>query len=217
MPQVNHMMRQFAPAFICLLLASLACNLGVPETPAAPPASDLSEPPAVEVEAPPTAGSGDEPAPAVDSGSTTAASTITISGYVWQDICNTIEAKAGDPPPPGCINYPDGSIRANGFQEPGEPGLAGVSVVLREGRCDSTIWTAVLTDSSGFFSFDVTIPGSYCVYIDPLESPNDSILIPGDWTFPESSGGFAYYQFSLDETMPTMGSLDFGWDYQLAP
>jgi hypothetical protein len=147
----------------------------------------------------------------------TGAQQVTVTGVVWHDACALPTGPMPNPLPAGCISDGFGSAVANGFQEPGEEGIAGVSVSLLDESCKSSVINSTFTDSQGHFSFTVAAPGSYCVLIDPLSPPNDSILIPGRWSFPQVADGVAVYEFALDVNLPTMGSLEFGWDYQFLP
>jgi hypothetical protein len=146
------------------------------------------------------------------------AATTTIGGTVWHDLCALPDGPLPEPPPQGCVVLPGGGAGANGFQEPGEPGIAGVEVKLLTGDCNSEDGTSTVTDSLGHYSFpNVAAPGVYCVSIDAGMAPNDGILIPGGWTSPATSEAAASVSFVLDENTLSVGSLDFGWDYQFLP
>ena len=53
--------------------------------------------------------------------------------------------------------------------------------------------------------------GTYCIRVDPLKLPNDTILLPGDFTVP--AGG--EFEVNLTEGEDVM-DIHFGWDYQFA-
>lgn len=141
-----------------------------------------------------------------------------ISGIVWHDLCAVPDGPAPSPLPTGCVDAGEGVLRANGIREPGEPGIPGVQVDLHFGGCATTSVASVLTDSNGQYVFDGILAfGSYCVAVRPLNPPNDSVLLPGDWTYPPgASGGDAFANATVD-TGTILNDVDFGWDYQFLP
>lgn len=145
-----------------------------------------------------------------------------ISGVVWHDICALPDGPLPDPLSAGCVEDGAGSARANGIREEGEPGIAGVQVDLYYGSCDigGTIDASVLTDADGRYIFDgLTSFGEFCVAVNPTASPNDSILLPGQWTYPDTinDAGVAYQSFGGIEADVHVDIIDFGWDYQFLP
>lgn len=76
-------------------------------------------------------------------------------------------------------------LNGNGLQDPGEPGIAGVTVNLmaqtQPGVCGPVIAQTV-TDISGHYTFTgltpPLTPGSYCVQVDPTTLPAGMALIP---------------------------------------
>ena len=58
---------------------------------------------------------------------------------------------------------------ADGLQDAGEPGLAGVNVLLKDSIGD-VVGTRV-TDSNGAYLFNNLVPGTYTVELDPLSLP----------------------------------------------
>lgn len=141
-----------------------------------------------------------------------------IGGIVWHDQCITPAGPAPDPLSVGCVDAGSGVIRANGIREPGEPGIAGVQVDLHFGGCATTSVASVITDSNGQYLFDGILAfGSYCVAIRPLNPPNDSILIPGEWTYPPSISGADAFANAMVDTGTVLANVDFGWDYQFLP
>lgn len=137
----------------------------------------------------------------------------TIGGRVWHDLC-AVPYESVDEPPEGCVMLPGGGLEANGVLEPGEPGILGVLVALGMGDCPSTGLATAITDEDGFYVFTGLGAGTYCVSIDPLDDTNESILIPGGWTYPalEVSDATVYL---LEGT--EVLDVDFGWDYQFLP
>ncbi|MEN9564789.1 MAG: hypothetical protein RIR73_3033 [Chloroflexota bacterium] len=167
---------------------------------------------------------------ACSGGGGTPPGSASIGGIVWHDICAIPDGPLPDPLSAGCVEDGTGSARANGIREEGEPGIAGVQVDLYYGKCN---WpdpsdASAITDANGHYLFDgLTSFGSYCVAINPAP-PNDSVLIPGEWTFPdtvtdESFGygegfiGVAYQSFGGVEADVNIDIIDFGWDYQFLP
>lgn len=141
-----------------------------------------------------------------------------IGGIVWHDLCITPAGPAPDPLSAGCVDAGSGVIRANGIREPGEPGIAGVQVDLHFGGCATPSVASVITDSNGQYLFDGILAfGSYCVAIRPLNPPNDSILIPGEWTYPPSVSGADAFANAMVDTGTVLANVDFGWDYQFLP
>ena len=103
----------------------------------------------------------------------------------------------------------------SGLPDPGEAPLEGVELVLASGSCASPgVSQSVLTASDGTYLFELTPPtaGSYCLSVDPLLPPNDTILIPGNFTEPP----LGQYEFTLAEG-EDLTNQDFGWDFQFSP
>ncbi len=125
---------------------------------------------------------------------------------------------SGGGSPPGDSSFLSGLVfdddNADGVLDPGEPGFAGVELVLESGPCLAPV-SAVseLTVSDGSFEFEITPPtvGTYCLSIDPLTPPNDTILIPGGFTVPP--GGEMELTLTEGEDL---SDLLFGWDFQFA-
>ncbi len=77
-------------------------------------------------------------------------------------------------------------LNRNGTQEPGEPGLAGVRVVLygagADGQCgtaDDAELATTTTNASGKYSFGGVQPGTYCVAVDDATLPAGLSLVSG--------------------------------------
>ncbi len=130
-----------------------------------------------------------------------------IRGIVWHDLCGP---EGGG----GCITLPGGGFRANGSLETGEPGIEGVQVDLGSGPCPSSGLSSSLTGPDGSFAFIGHNPGTYCVSIDTLNSTNNRILVPGEWTSPESEEPMITLEVVGGEDH---AEVDFGWDYQFLP
>lgn len=140
----------------------------------------------------------------------------TISGRVWHDMCSP--GRAGTPPPPtpppGCVLTAEGTYRANGRYDPGEPAIGGMEVSLGAGPCPAVGLQTVLADAEGFYTFSGLAAGTYCVSIDVNSPYNRPIFIPGAWTYPPDGQGAQ--TVTVDGVNPVTG-VDFGWDYQFSP
>jgi len=141
-----------------------------------------------------------------------------ISGRVWHDLC-AVPYGIPTSPPPGCIWLPGGGLGADGIYDPLEPGIGGVKIMVHDETCLAAgmILTAtVYTEPNGEYTIPGLEAGTYCVWIYPPSPPNDSILVPGTWTYPVRSA----YGIEVDVT-PGVGEditdVNFGWDYQFLP
>ena len=106
-------------------------------------------------------------------------------------------------------------INADGVLDPGEAPLAGVELVLASGTCASpgvTQTTLSAADGSYFIELSPPTAGTYCLSIDPLTPPNDTILIPGNFTVPP----LGQIEFTLADG-EDLTNQNFGWDYQFSP
>jgi CSLREA domain-containing protein len=141
-----------------------------------------------------------------------------ISGLVWHDLC-AVPYATPPTPPPGCIELGGGGLGANGILEPGEPGIPGVRVQLYDSSCppvEAALFGSVLTDSNGEYTISDIGGGTWCVAVNALEPPNDTILIPGGWTFPDYGDSPATYEIILGPS-ENVTDINFGWDYQFLP
>lgn len=142
-----------------------------------------------------------------------------ISGSVWHDVCALAGGEGGLPlvPSAGCVLAGDGSYRANGLIEAGEPMLQGVFIELGTGACPAYGLAKVATDPNGMYSFDGLTAGTYCVSVNALD-PGNGFLIPGDWTYPvvNPPSAVSSYSITLIES-EQRADANFGWDYQFLP
>lgn len=140
-----------------------------------------------------------------------------VVGKVWHDLCALPETgPLPDPLPVGCVAS-GGSATADGILTIGEPGIPGVVVRMASGPCPAPGTQAVITDEYGNYFF-LADAGTYCLSVDSLDTNNDDILIPGDWTSPADAAGdqVAYRQVTMTaDGMVT--DVNFGWDYQFLP
>ncbi len=141
-----------------------------------------------------------------------------ISGLVWHDLC-AVPSSPPSSPPPGCINLPGGGLGADGIYDPGEPGIAGVQVKLYYGSCPASppaVSGIVLTDANGEYTLPGLNAGTWCLTVDALAAPNDTILIPGNWTYPVRDADPAEFELVLGSAEDA-ADINFGWDYQFLP
>lgn len=106
-------------------------------------------------------------------------------------------------------------INADGVIDPGESPFDGVELVLASGTCAAPgVSQTTLSAADGSYSFELDPPtvGTYCLSIDPLTPPNDTILIPGNFTDP----ALGQIEFTLTEG-EDLADQNFGWDYQFSP
>ena len=130
-----------------------------------------------------------------------------ISGIVWHDLC----ANTGGAGDVGCVLVLNGSLRANGILESGEPGLEGIQVSLGVGECPASGFAAVTTDAEGKYSFTNLAAGTYCVSVDETSNQNGTKLVPGIWTFPALDTGNQDITLADGENR---SNVNYGWDFQ---
>jgi hypothetical protein len=135
-----------------------------------------------------------------------------IGGQVWHDLCK-VPYETVAVPPEGCVKLPDGGLVANGLLEAGEPELAGVAVALGAGACPSTGLAVANTDANGMYAFTGLGAGTYCVSVAALDATNETILIPGGWTYPNEDGAATVTIGAGENKL----DANFGWDYQFLP
>ena len=139
----------------------------------------------------------------------------TISGVVWHDLC-AIPWESTSETPEGCEALDGGGFEADGVREPGEPGIEAVALDLATGACPGVWLSNTTSDADGAYAFEGLPAGEYCVSIDALLSPNDTLLIPGGWTAPETTSARAERSITLGAG-ETVDDADFGWDHQFLP
>lgn len=141
-----------------------------------------------------------------------------ISGLVWHDLC-AVPYATPPTPPPGCIDLDGGGLGADGIYNPAEPGIEGIKVQLFIGTCPADLMDVnvpTLTDVNGQYTFPDITTATYCVVVNPGESPNDTILIPGNWTYPVRDAEPAEFEVILGSS-ENITDINFGWDYQFLP
>jgi hypothetical protein len=128
-------------------------------------------------------------------------------------------------PPPAIAKIGDfawADRNRDGLQDPGEPGVAGVQVTLKDGA-GGTVGTAT-TDASGKYGFEKLKDGTYQVCFavpadftvtrkDAGNDEQDSDADPDGCTAPRTLGGPAREDFTVDLGLapPTNRIGDFAW------
>jgi hypothetical protein len=140
-----------------------------------------------------------------------------VRGLVWHDLCAS--GVPGQPSPAetpsGCVPGGESGFAANGMLDAGEPGIGGVFVRLGSGACPSSGLAEQATDGAGRFDFEGLESGTYCISIDAGDARNASLLLPGNWTFPDRNApAMATVNLQASERVP---EVNFGWDYQFLP
>ncbi|HSG15498.1 MAG TPA: NBR1-Ig-like domain-containing protein [Anaerolineae bacterium] len=139
------------------------------------------------------------------------ATTASLSGRVWHDLCAGSGGTEGEPAD-GCIITEENRIQANGLQED-EGGIEGVRVGIATGDCPAPATEYALTDADGVYSFVELVPGVYCLSIDSADERNQDVLLSGIWTSPQDG--------QAQQTIPVEGldvsGVDFGWDFEFLP
>ncbi len=141
-----------------------------------------------------------------------------INGLVWHDLCAVPYASPAVPPP-GCIWLPGGGLGADGIYDPAEPGIEGVKIKVFGGACPAMPFAPaaeVYTNVDGEYTVPIMESGTWCVVVDQLEIPNDTILIPGGWTYPVRDAVKAEFEVVLGAS-DDAADINFGWDYQFSP
>ena len=136
-----------------------------------------------------------------------------ISGFVWNDLCDSTGFEYGvSGIPPGCFLNENGTIRGDGVYDSAvEAPLANVRIDLGTGVCgDAEPLTRTRTDSAGAYLFQSLTAGTYCVYIEVLTEANFPLLVPGDFTVPSPSRAGITVELAVDQDV---NSADFAWDF----
>jgi hypothetical protein len=139
-----------------------------------------------------------------------------IRGILWHEICKYSGGEAGQPLVlgQGCVKWGTeaGEFGPNQLRDDFESGWAGVTLHIGSGACPSTGLATTITNASGEYKFEELSAGTYCVSYSNLTDGNDTILIPGDPTFPKrGDNGFFVTINLLDAEQRT---VDFGYAWQ---
>ncbi len=140
---------------------------------------------------------------------------ITISGMIWDDLCDTSEIVWGEPLPDGCLSMVGGRVRANGEIDPDESGIPGVLMAVGKERCsgETESFMQVVSDENGRYTFPDLEAGTWCVYIDIDTGRNVEVLQMGNGSSvtaptPDRTGTTV-----TPERLSAERVINFGWDY----
>jgi hypothetical protein len=136
-----------------------------------------------------------------------------IAGVVFHDYCDS-----NNPVQPECVEH-NGGYRANGILDLGELSIVDVTVHLGAGDCPSI---GLSTDDTGpttsdGFEFTGLVPGKYCVTVDAEGDGNGSVLLPGQWTLPDTNGSLVNRRTVTVNSGETTAGVTFGWDFDNLP
>lgn len=140
-----------------------------------------------------------------------------ISGTVWQDLCDNSDE--GEVLNPKCVfDAARDLYLANGIFEVDEFGLPGIQISLGKGLCPSRGFAISNSGDDGSYSFDYLFPGDYCIYVDFPGAYHQAKVVSGAWTYPKSESGIGvnWISISLSEG-EKYGDVNFGWDYLIEP
>lgn len=140
-----------------------------------------------------------------------------ISGMLWHEVCEFTGGEAGEPVVlgTGCVQWGAEAWQfgPNQVHDAFETGWPGVTLHLGVGPCPSTGLAVAVTDASGVYIFNGLEAGTYCVSYSALTDGNDSILIPGEPTFPERGEAGSQRTIELSAGESKTG-VDFGYAFQ---
>jgi len=130
-----------------------------------------------------------------------------ISGIVWEDLCENHDQGGGVPA--GCVVSGNGmDYIANGILDTGEIGIPSIQVYLGLGVCPSEGFAITASDGLGKFNFSGLSAGTYCVTV------KDPAGTQGVWTYPKSDlgEGFGYITITIQNN-DKVENVNFGRDY----
>lgn len=136
-----------------------------------------------------------------------------VTGVVWSDLCSVPDTDV-EGTPEGCVANDEGGFVADGVYDPGEPRIEGVTLSIGEGACPASEAVNTTTaNEDGRYTFTGLEAGTYCVFVDPTSSANESLLVPGTWSWPDVSGEAVGYTIEVVEG-DTITDAYFGWDFE---
>lgn len=140
---------------------------------------------------------------------------VTISGMVWNDLCDTSLIIWGKPLPDGCLNTMGGRVQANGKIDADEVGIPDVLMVIGKGQCSSNTvpFLDTMTNKNGEFSFPDLEIELWCVYIDLDTGANVPILQMGNGSTVTAPMRDRTGITIRPEELLSSTVVNFGWDY----
>jgi hypothetical protein len=139
-----------------------------------------------------------------------------IKGILWHELCKYSGGEAGEPLVlgQGCIQWGTAKeeFGPNLLKDEFETGWAGITLHLGPGTCPSTGLATAITNASGEYQFTGLSAGKYCVSYSNLTDGNDTLLIPGEPTFP--SRGNAGFFTTVDLSAAEERIVNFGYAWQ---
>jgi hypothetical protein len=140
-----------------------------------------------------------------------------IGGVLWHEKCEFTGGQAGEPLVlgQGCVQWgaEEYQFGPNQVLDPFEEGWEGVTVHLGTGPCPSTGLGTTVTNAAGEYLFSGLGAGAYCISYNALTDGNDSILVPGEPTYPERGEDGFYQSVTLSEGENRTG-VNFGYAWQ---
>jgi len=142
-----------------------------------------------------------------------------IAGRVWEDECD-FPGGLIDPDnlPEGCVVV-EGGVLADGVRDEDELGIPGVEVHYAKGKCPPTGYGGLAssgpTDKDGYY-YVFGYVGTYCVTIVPEDPGNETILLPGTFSYPLREYmplGTAYTEVTIESDGQIFEDINFGWYY----
>ena len=142
-----------------------------------------------------------------------------IVGQVWEDECDFPGGQIDpDNLPEGCIVV-EGGVLADGVLDEGENVIPGVEVRVAKGKCPPTGYVGLAssgpTDINGYY-YIFGYVGTYCVTIVPEDPGNETILLPGTFSYPLHESmpfGTAYTEVTFESDGQIIEQINFGWFY----
>jgi hypothetical protein len=140
----------------------------------------------------------------------------TVRGLIWHEACKFTGGEGGEPVVlgQGCIQWGTAAeeFGPNQLKDDFETGWDGVTIHLGSGACPSSGLASTKTNTAGEYQFAGLAAGKYCVSYSNLSDGNDTILIPGEPTFP-ARGDSGFYA-TIDLAAAQVKTVNFGYAWQ---
>jgi hypothetical protein len=140
-----------------------------------------------------------------------------IKGILWHDLCKFSGGESGEPfvLGQGCIQWGVAveEFGPNQLKDSFESGWVGVTLHLGSGSCPSVGLATAITNDSGEYQFDGLSAGTYCVSYNNLIDGNNTILIPGEPTFPSRGDDGFYATINLPPAVEKIVNFGYAWQF----